>query len=80
MVQVNIIRQHGYYGQVSVKWLASGDQNGLNDITPLSGVVRVIYLVRFFPIDQGPYAFVKTEKNAYKIGNNIQGWVLVEES
>ncbi|XP_069137444.1 adhesion G-protein coupled receptor V1-like isoform X2 [Argopecten irradians] len=36
-IQINVRRNHGYFGRVVIKWVASGDQNGLSDITPLQG-------------------------------------------
>jgi hypothetical protein len=38
-VQLNVVRQQGFFGRVVVTWSASGDQSGLSDITPLSGQV-----------------------------------------
>ena len=40
-IQFNVIRLQGYYGHVSVKWVATGDHDGTNDITPLEGIVSV---------------------------------------
>ncbi|KAJ8304146.1 hypothetical protein KUTeg_017729 [Tegillarca granosa] len=37
---VNVIRKKGFFGRIVVKWVATGDQNGLNDITPLEGMVE----------------------------------------
>ncbi|KAL3865787.1 hypothetical protein ACJMK2_043142 [Sinanodonta woodiana] len=36
-IQINVIRSQGYFGLVSVRWVATGDQNGTNDIYPLEG-------------------------------------------
>ena len=41
-VQVNVLRSQGYHGHVIVKWVATGDHDGTNDITPLDG--KVYYL------------------------------------
>ncbi|XP_060082724.1 adhesion G-protein coupled receptor V1-like [Ylistrum balloti] len=40
VIAVNVIRKHGYFGRVVVRWVASGDQDGLSDITPLQGQVE----------------------------------------
>ncbi|XP_052793587.1 adhesion G-protein coupled receptor V1-like [Mya arenaria] len=39
-VQVNVIRHGGFFGHVTVKWVATGDHDGTNDITPLEGIVE----------------------------------------
>ncbi|KAL4228132.1 hypothetical protein ACF0H5_013567 [Mactra antiquata] len=39
-VQVNVIRHRGYFGHVTVKWVATGDHDGTNDITPLEGLIE----------------------------------------
>ena len=38
-VQINVIRKEGFIGHVIVKWIATGDHDGNNDITPLEGRV-----------------------------------------
>ena len=38
-VPINVIRHQGFYGRVTVKWVATGDHDGTNDITPLEGIV-----------------------------------------
>ncbi|XP_061172919.1 adhesion G-protein coupled receptor V1-like [Saccostrea echinata] len=40
VIQLNVVRQQGFFGRVVVSWSASGDQSGLSDITPLSGQVE----------------------------------------
>ncbi|KAK3601208.1 hypothetical protein CHS0354_004408 [Potamilus streckersoni] len=39
-IQINVLRSQGYFGLVSVHWVATGDQNGTNDIYPLEGKVE----------------------------------------
>ncbi|XP_041376199.1 adhesion G-protein coupled receptor V1-like [Gigantopelta aegis] len=39
-IQLNVLRQKGYFGRVVVSWVASGDNDGFNDITPVSGRVE----------------------------------------
>jgi len=51
-VQVNVIRHQGYYGDVTVKWVATGDHDGTNDITPLEGVVSTILQLSKFSLKQ----------------------------
>ena len=38
-VSVGVVRTHGFFGKVVVKWSITGDQNGLSDLTPLEGMV-----------------------------------------
>lgn len=40
-IPVNVNRQEGYFGVVTVKWTATGDQDGTRDITPLEGTVSI---------------------------------------
>ena len=42
-VQINVIRQQGFFGHVIAKWVATGDHDGSNDITPLEGRVIALY-------------------------------------
>lgn len=43
-IQLNVIRKGGYFGQVAVQWVATGDLSGVNDISPLSGTVCIFSL------------------------------------
>ncbi|XP_053406314.1 adhesion G-protein coupled receptor V1-like [Mercenaria mercenaria] len=40
-VEVNVIRHQGFFGHVTVKWVATGDHDGTNDITPLEGLIEI---------------------------------------
>lgn len=40
-VQINVVRSQGYYGHVTIKWVATGDHAGTNDITPLEGILSI---------------------------------------
>ena len=46
-VEISVIRKQGFFGRVTVKWSATGDQNGLSDLTPLEGTVSSV-LFPFF--------------------------------
>lgn len=41
-VQLNVFRREGTVGRVVVRWTATGDHDGINDITPLQGTVSGI--------------------------------------
>lgn len=45
-IQLNVIRKGGYFGQVAVQWVATGDLSGVNDISPLSGTVWILALAK----------------------------------
>jgi len=38
-ILLSVVREGGYFGHVAVQWVATGDHNGLQDISPLSGTV-----------------------------------------
>lgn len=38
-ILLSVVRGGGYFGHVAVQWVATGDHNGLQDISPLSGTV-----------------------------------------
>ena len=38
-VAINVVRKEGYHGHVIVKWVATGDHDGTNDLMPLEGQV-----------------------------------------
>lgn len=40
-VAINVVRLQGYHGHVIVKWVATGDHDGSNDIIPLEGKVNL---------------------------------------
>ncbi|VDI35962.1 G-protein coupled receptor 98 [Mytilus galloprovincialis] len=39
-VEVKVVRKHGFFGRVVVRWSITGDQNGLSDLTPLQGTIE----------------------------------------
>lgn len=48
-VEIMVLRKFGFFGRVVVKWMATGDQNGLLDITPLEGTVCYVdYWFEYF--------------------------------
>ena len=44
VVQLNVVRGAGNFGRVVVRWVATGDHDGINDIMPIQGKVRWILL------------------------------------
>ena len=46
-VVLHVVREQGYFGKVAVRWVATGDHNGLQAITPLSAIVSYC-LILFF--------------------------------
>ena len=38
-IQLNVVRKQGVNGHVVVRWKLTGEHNGINDITPVEGIV-----------------------------------------
>ena len=42
IIVLSVVREGGFFGHVAVQWMASGDHDGLQDISPLSGTVSTL--------------------------------------